>query len=294
MSTPFKKILVANRGEIALRVIRAARELEIPTVAVYSEADAESLHVKFADESVCIGPATPAQSYLHIPALIAAAEITGTDAIHPGYGFLSENPRFAETCEKSGFTFIGPKPALIEKMGDKIAARRAMAEAGLASVPGSPDPLTSDAAALAVARDIGFPLIIKAAAGGGGRGMKIVRQASELPTLLATARREAGAAFGNDAVYVERFIEKPRHIEFQVAADHHGNIVHLGERECSVQRRYQKLIEEAPSPAISSEYRAQIGRTITDALRKLGYTNVGTVEFLMDEDGSLYFIEMNT
>ena len=293
-SSSFKKILVANRGEIALRVIRAARELGIATVAVYSEADAESMHVKFADESVCIGPPNPTESYLHIPALIAAAEITGTDAIHPGYGFLSENPRFAETCEKSGFTFIGPSAAMIEKMGDKLAARRAMAEVGLSSVPGSAEPLTSDAQALAVVEEIGFPVIIKASAGGGGRGMKIVREPAELPHLLATARREAGAAFGNDAVYVERFIEKPRHIEFQVAADHHGNVVHLGERECSVQRRYQKLVEEAPSPALTAEHRAQMGARITAALRQLGYANVGTIEFLMDERGELYFIEMNT
>ena len=291
---PFKKILVANRGEIALRVIRAARELGIETVAVYSEADAESMHVKFADESVCIGPPTPTESYLHIPALIAAAEITGTDAIHPGYGFLSENPRFAETCEKSGFTFIGPSAAMIEQMGDKVAARKAMAEAGLASVPGSKEPLTTDQQALEVAERIGLPVIIKASAGGGGRGMKIVRTAEELSPLLATARREAGSAFGNDAVYVERFIERPRHIEFQVVADSHGNVVHLGERECSVQRRYQKLIEEAPSPALTPEMRAEIGETVTSSLRKLGYTSVGTVEFLMDEDGSLYFIEMNT
>ena len=291
---PFKKILVANRGEIALRVIRAARELGIATVAVYSEADAESMHVKFADESVCIGPPTPAESYLHIPALIAAAEITGTDAIHPGYGFLSENPRFAETCEKSGFTFIGPSARLIEQMGDKVAARRAMTEAGLPSVPGSSEPLTTDAQAFAVADTIGFPLIIKASAGGGGRGMKIVREAADLPNLLATARREAGAAFGNDAVYVERFIEAPRHIEFQVVADTHGNVVHFGERECSVQRRYQKLVEEAPSAALTPERRAEMGEQLTKALRQIGYTNVGTVEFLMDERGELYFIEMNT
>ena len=291
---PFKKILVANRGEIALRIIRAARELGIRSVAVYSQADAESMHVKFADESVCIGPPSPTESYLHIPALIAAAEITGTDAIHPGYGFLSENPRFAETCEKSGFTFIGPTAQLIEQMGDKVAARKAMKEAGLASVPGSTEPLTSDDQAYAVAKEIGFPLIIKASAGGGGRGMKIVREPGELPTLLATARREAGAAFGNDAVYVERFIEKPRHIEFQVVADKHGNVVHLGERECSVQRRYQKLIEEAPSPALTPERRADIGNTVTTALKRLGYTSVGTVEFLMDATGELYFIEMNT
>lgn len=291
---PFKKILVANRGEIALRVIRAARELGIATVAVYSDADAESMHVKFADESVCIGPPPPLESYLHIPALIAAAEITGTEAIHPGYGFLSENPRFAETCEKSGFTFIGPSARLIEVMGDKVAARKAMNEAGLASVPGSSEPLTTDAQAMAVAKQIGFPLIIKASAGGGGRGMKIVRDPAQLAAQLATARSEAGAAFGNDAVYVERFIERPRHIEFQVVADHHGQVVHLGERECSVQRRYQKLIEEAPSTALTAAKRAEVGATVTAALRKIGYRNVGTVEFLMDEGKELYFIEMNT
>ena len=293
-SPPFKKVLVANRGEIALRVIRAARELGMATVAVYSEADADSMHVKFADESVCIGPPTPTESYLHIPAIIAAAEITGTDAIHPGYGFLSENARFAETCEKSGFTFVGPTARMIEQMGDKVAARKAMTAAGLPSVPGSSEPLTTDQQAFEVIKKIGFPVIIKASAGGGGRGMKIVRDPADLPHLLATARREAGSAFGNDAVYIERFIEKPRHIEFQVVADQHGNVVHLGERECSVQRRYQKLVEEAPSPALTPQRRAEMGELLTTSLRAVGYTSVGTVEFLMDERGELYFIEMNT
>ena len=288
------KILVANRGEIARRVIRAARELDIATVAVHSTADAESLHVKFADESVCIGPPAAAESYLNIPAIISAAEITAADAIHPGYGFLSENAGFAEVCEACGIQFIGPSAEAIRLMGDKIEGRKAMARAGLSSLPGSPEPLTSDAAALAVAHEIGFPVIIKAAAGGGGRGMKIVRDKADLGRLLAVARREAGAAFGNDAVYVERFVERPRHIEFQIAADHHGNVIHLGERECSVQRRYQKLVEESPSPAVTPEKRAEVGERITTALKKLGYTSVGTVELLMDEGGELYFMEMNT
>ncbi|MBK6689760.1 MAG: acetyl-CoA carboxylase biotin carboxylase subunit [Deltaproteobacteria bacterium] len=290
----FKKILVANRGEIALRVIRAARELDIATVAVYSTADAESLHVKFADEAVCIGPPAAKQSYLHIPAIISAAEITAADAIHPGYGFLSENAHFAEICAQCGFRFIGPSPQAIRTMGDKIEARRAMAKVGLHSLPGSPEPLTTDAAALSLAKEIGLPLIIKAAAGGGGRGMKIVRNETELPKLLAVARREAGAAFGNDSVYIERYVEHPRHIEFQVAADLYGNVIHLGERECSVQRRYQKLIEESPSPAMTEKKRREVGERIVEALKKLGYSNVGTIELLMDERGELYFMEMNT
>jgi acetyl-CoA carboxylase biotin carboxylase subunit len=290
----FKKILVANRGEIALRVIRAARELEIATVAVHSAADAESLHVKFADESVCIGPASPTDSYLKIPAIIAAAEVTAADAIHPGYGFLSENANFAEICEACGFSFIGPPASAIRMMGDKIEARKAMASVGLHSLPGSREPLTSESDALAFAREIGFPLIIKAAAGGGGRGMKIVREKGELERLLSIARREAAAAFGNDSVYVERFVERPRHIEFQVAADRYGNVIHLGERECSVQRRYQKLIEESPSPAMTEAKRAEVGERIVGALKALGYSNVGTVELLMDESGELHFMEMNT
>jgi acetyl-CoA carboxylase biotin carboxylase subunit len=290
----FEKILVANRGEIALRVIRAARELDIKTVAVYSEADAESLHVKFADESVCIGPSSPAASYLHVPALISAAEVTAADAIHPGYGFLSENAEFAETCKRCGFTFIGPPAEAIRTMGDKIEARRTMAGVGLFSLPGSDGPIETEKEALAIAKEIGTPLIIKAAAGGGGRGMKIVRDANELKKILAVARREAEASFGDGSVYIERFVEKPRHIEFQIVADVHGNVVHLGERECSVQRRYQKLIEEAPSPAMSPEKREEVGNRITSALKKLGYSNVGTVEFLMDEHGELYFMEMNT
>ena len=291
---PFRKILVANRGEIALRVIRAARELGISTVAVYSTADAESLHVKFADESVCIGPPSATESYLNIPGLIAAAEITGADAIHPGYGFLSENAHFARTVIKSGFAFIGPKPEHIDRMGDKIIARKTMRELGLFSLPGSPGPLESTSEAKKVAREVGFPLIIKAAAGGGGRGMKIVRDPDALDSALELAQTEAKAAFGNGAVYVERFVEKPRHIEFQVAGDHTGKVVHLGERECSVQRRYQKLVEEAPSAAMTPEKRAEVGGRICEALAAMGYTNVGTVELLMDERGELWFMEMNT
>jgi len=290
----FEKILVANRGEIALRVIRAARELDIATVAVHSTADADSLHVKFADESVCIGPPAPAKSYLNIPAIISAAEITAADAIHPGYGFLAENAGFAETCLASGFQFIGPHPRSIRTMGDKIEARKAMQSVGLFGLPGSPDPLERSDEALALADQIGFPLIIKAAAGGGGRGMKICRDPGDLGRLLDLARREAESSFGSGAVYIERFIEKPRHIEFQIVADDHGKIVHLGERECSVQRRYQKLVEESPSPALSDDKRREVGERITTALSKLGYTNVGTIEFLMDEAGELYFMEMNT
>jgi acetyl-CoA carboxylase, biotin carboxylase subunit len=290
----FKKILVANRGEIALRVIRAARELNIATVAVYSTADVESLHVKFADESVCIGPPTPAKSYLNIPAIISAAEVTSADAIHPGYGFLSENATFAEICGQCGFTFIGPKPEAIRMMGDKITARRAMRDAGMKGLPGCDEPLTSDKEAIAVAKEIGFPLIIKAAAGGGGRGMKIVRNKDDLPQTLAIARNEAKVGFGNDAVYVERFVERPRHIEFQIVADNYGAVVHLGERECSVQRRYQKLVEESPSPAMTPEKRKAVGEQIVNALKKLGYSTVGTVEMLMDENGELHFMEMNT
>lgn len=291
---PFSKVLVANRGEIALRVMRAARELGLSTVAVHSTEDTESLHVKFADESVCIGPASASESYLKVPAIIAAAEITGAEAIHPGYGFLSENAYFARTCIKSGFVFIGPKPEHIERMGDKIEARKTMREFGLHSLPGSPGPLENADEAKAIAKEVGFPLIIKAAAGGGGRGMKIVRSPDQLDSALELAQTEAKAAFGNGAVYVERFVERPRHIEFQIAADDHGNVVHLGERECSVQRRYQKLIEESPSPALSPEKRAEVGERICEALRKLGYTNVGTVELLMDEHGELWFMEMNT
>jgi acetyl-CoA carboxylase biotin carboxylase subunit len=291
---PFRKILVANRGEIALRVIRAARELDIQTVAVYSTADADALHVKFADESVCIGPPSPAQSYLHIPGIIAAAEITAADAIHPGYGFLAENADFAEIVGKSGFTFVGPSAAAIRTMGDKISGRKAMAAQGLLSLPGSENALETEEEATEVAYRIGFPVIIKAAAGGGGRGMKIVREASEFARALATARHEAKTNFGNDAVYIEQYIERPRHIEFQLAADNHGNVVHLGERECSVQRRYQKIVEEAPSPALSDAKRQEVGARIVAAVKAIGYTSLGTVELIMDEQGELHFMEMNT
>jgi acetyl-CoA carboxylase biotin carboxylase subunit len=274
--------------------MRAARELGIPTVAVYSTADAESLHVKFADEAVCIGPPSPKESYLSIPAIISAAEISAADAIHPGYGFLSENPNFAQICKLCGFKFIGPEADLIRTMGDKITARETMRKAGLPILPGSREALTDEASALEIAREIGTPVIIKAAAGGGGRGMKIVWKEEDLAAAVSVARAEAEAAFGNGAVYVERYVTKPRHIEFQVAADEHGNVVHLGERECSVQRRHQKLIEESPSPGVTPELRERMGATIVAALKKLGYTNVGTVELLMDERGELYFMEMNT
>ncbi len=290
----FRKILVANRGEIALRVIRAARELDIQTVAVYSTADADALHVKFADESVCIGPPSPAQSYLHIPGIIAAAEITAADAIHPGYGFLAENAEFAEIVGKSGFTFIGPSPESIRVMGDKISGRKAMAAQGLLALPGSEGALQTEEEATEVAYRIGFPVIIKAAAGGGGRGMKIVRSSDQFAQALATARHEAKLNFGNDAVYIEQYIERPRHIEFQLVADNHGNVVHLGERECSVQRRYQKIIEEAPSPALSADKRQEVGDRIVKAVKALGYTSLGTVELIMDEQGELHFMEMNT
>jgi len=289
----FRKILIANRGEIALRVICACKELQIPTVAVYSEADRNSLHVRFADDAVCIGPARSADSYLNIPHVISAAEITDVDAIHPGYGFLSENANFAEVCEASHITFIGPTPELLRLMGEKEHARREMAAAGLPVVPGSegivgdPDSLAAEAAR------IGFPLIIKASAGGGGRGMRVVRGREEILTAWETARNEAQQAFGVPDVYLEKFIERPRHIEFQVLGDRHGNVLHLGERECSIQRRHQKLVEESPSVALAPKRRNELGRRVVDALKKIGYKNAGTVEFLMDEDGSLYFIEMN-
>jgi len=289
-----RKILVANRGEIALRVIRAARQLGIETVAVHSTADAESLHVKFADESVCVGPPAPDKSYLNIPAIIAAAEITSADAVHPGYGFLSENARFAEICQLSGFEFIGPSPDHIRTMGDKIKARRTMTAAGLPVLPGCDGAIESVEEALKIAEDIGCPVIIKAAAGGGGRGMKIVRSTEELPNALRLARREAELAFGDGSLYIERFVAKPRHIEFQIAADGQGNVVHLFERECSVQRRHQKLIEEAPSPALSESQRHEMGELVVNALRSINYRSVGTIEMLMDEGGGLYFMEMNT
>jgi acetyl-CoA carboxylase biotin carboxylase subunit len=289
----FRKILIANRGEIALRVICACRELGIQTVAVYSEADRNALHVRFADEAVCIGPPRSSESYLNIPHVISAAEITDVDAIHPGYGFLSENANFAEVCEASHVTFIGPSPEMLRLMGEKEQARREMAAAGLPVVPGSDGLLADAEAALTEAERIGYPVIIKASAGGGGRGMRMVRNRDELVPSFETARTEAQQAFGVPDVYMEKFIERPRHIEFQILGDRHGNVVHLGERECSIQRRHQKLIEESPSPGVSAKMRSERGAQVVAALRKLGYSNAGTVEFLMDEDGSLYFIEMN-
>jgi acetyl-CoA carboxylase biotin carboxylase subunit len=289
----FRKILIANRGEIALRVICAAKELGIRTVAVYSEADRNSLHVRFADEAICIGPAKSSRSYLDIPAVISAAEITNVDAIHPGYGFLSENADFAEVCETSGIKFIGPAPEVIRTMGLKQRARAEMKAHGVPILPGSDGILTSVEDAVSLAGQIGLPVMLKAAAGGGGRGMRIVRSTDELPHLMAQAQAEAASAFGCSDVYMEKFIEAPRHIEFQVLADEHGNVEILGERECSIQRRHQKLIEESPSPAMSAELRRSISEALLKALAVIGYTNAGTVEFLMDETGKLYFIEVN-
>ena len=290
----FKKILIANRGEIALRIIHACRELGIKTVAVYSEADENSLHVKFADEDVCIGPARSADSYLNVPAIISAAEITGADAIHPGYGFLSESAYLAEVCAACHIRFIGPDPSVIKLLGDKARARKAMKKAGLPMLPGSDGPVDGEETALKVAKDIGYPVIIKAVAGGGGRGMRIVRNPGELPTALRTAQREAEAAFGNGDVYVEKYLENPRHIEFQILGDHHGNMVHLGERECSIQRRHQKLIEESPSPVLSDKVRRKMGSLVVDAAKAVQYTNAGTFEFLMDGEGKFYYMETNT
>lgn len=289
----FKKVLIANRGEIALRVICACKDLGIRTVAVYSEADRESLHVSFADQSVCIGPAKSAQSYLDFPRVISAAEIANVDAIHPGYGFLSENADFAEVCEISGIRFIGPPPDVIRLMGNKDRARAAMKAAGVPVLPGSDGVLTTVDEALEVAESIGYPVIVKASAGGGGRGMRIVRNAEDLPGLFGQARHEADQAFSCPDVYIEKYIENPRHIEFQVLCDSHGNAKVLGERECSIQRRHQKLVEEAPSPAVSPKLREDITRRLEKAFRDLKYVNAGTVEFLMDATGALYFIEVN-
>lgn len=290
----FQKILVANRGEIALRVICACKELDIKTVAVYSEADRNALHVRYADEAVCIGPARSSESYLNIPHVISAAEITNVDAIHPGYGFLSENANFAKVCEASEITFIGPKPEVIEMMGEKDRARREMKAAGLPTIPGSEGVVEGEEQLAAEAKRVGFPLILKAAAGGGGRGMRVVRNSEELLSAYQTARSEAQQAFGTPDVYVERFLEHPRHIEIQVLGDQHGKVIHMGERECTIQRRHQKLVEESPSPAMDVKRRKELGAKVVKALEGVGYTNAGTVEFLMDEDGSLYFIEMNT
>ena len=289
----FRKILIANRGEIALRVICACRDLGIKTVAVYSEADQHSLHVRFADEAIRIGPAKSALSYLNIPAVISAAEITNVDAIHPGYGFLSENPDFAEVCDLSQIKFIGPRPEIIRQMGLKQRARALMKEAGVPILPGSEGVLKDADEALALAREIGLPVMLKAAAGGGGRGMRIVRSEGELPNLLAQAQAEAQAAFSCGDIYMEKLVEAPRHIEFQVLADEHGHVEILGERECSIQRRHQKLLEESPSPSVSPEMRQRISKTLRGAMKDIGYTNAGTVEFLMDGSGNLHFIEVN-
>ncbi|HVT25574.1 MAG TPA: acetyl-CoA carboxylase biotin carboxylase subunit [Rhizomicrobium sp.] len=289
----FDKVLIANRGEIALRINRACKEMGISTVAIHSTADADAMHVRLADESVCVGPPPAAQSYLNMPAIIAACEITGAEAIHPGYGFLSENARFAEIVKEHGLTFIGPEPEHIRLMGDKIAAKQAVKTVGIPTVPGSDGEVGSDAEAAKIADEMGYPVLIKAAAGGGGRGMKVARSKAELSLALTTARAEAKTAFGNDAVYMEKYLEKPRHIEIQVLADSYGKVIHLGERDCSLQRRHQKVWEEAPSPALNSAQREEIGGIVTSALTKLGYLGAGTVEFLY-EDGKFYFIEMNT
>ncbi len=290
----FKKILIANRGEIALRIIRACRELGIATVAVHSTADANALHVRFANEAICIGPPPSKESYLNIPAILSAAEITRADAIHPGYGFLSENAEFAEVCENCKIRFIGPRPEMLRLMGNKVRAREAAREAALPILPGSPGVVKDPQQAEAVAREIGFPIILKAAAGGGGRGMKIVRNAAAVAQAFSTAAAEAVASFANGDLYIERYVEKPRHIEIQIAADEHGNIIHLGERECSVQRRHQKLVEESPSPAISAELREEMGSVSVRAMERLRYNNLGTIEYLLDESGRFYFMEMNT
>ncbi|OAB60069.1 acetyl-CoA carboxylase biotin carboxylase subunit [Leptolyngbya valderiana BDU 20041] len=289
----FDKILIANRGEIALRVHRACKEMGIATVAVHSEADANAMHVKLADESVCIGPPPAGRSYLNVPQIIAAAEVTGAQAIHPGYGFLSENARFAEIVEAHGLTFIGPKPETIRLMGDKITAKQAAMEAGIPVVPGSDGAIEDMDEARKVATEIGFPVLIKAASGGGGRGMKVAEDARSLESALQTASSEAKAAFGDGAVYIEKYLGQPRHIEIQVLADEHGNVIHLGERDCSLQRRHQKVLEEAPSVALDDAARAKIGKTVTDAVKAIGYRGAGTVEFLY-ENGEFYFIEMNT
>jgi acetyl-CoA carboxylase biotin carboxylase subunit len=289
----FDKVLIANRGEIALRINRACKEMGISTVAIHSTADADAMHVRLADESVCVGPPPAAQSYLNMPAIIAACEITGAEAIHPGYGFLSENARFAEIVKEHGLTFIGPEPEHIRLMGDKIAAKQAVKTVGIPTVPGSDGEVGTDAEAARVADEMGYPVLIKAAAGGGGRGMKVARSKAELSLALTTARAEAKTAFGNDAVYMEKYLEKPRHIEIQVLADSYGKVIHLGERDCSLQRRHQKVWEEAPSPALNSAQREEIGGVVTSALTKLGYLGAGTIEFLY-EDGKFYFIEMNT
>ena len=289
----FKKVLIANRGEIALRVIRACRELGVQTVAVYSEADRESLHVRFADDDVCIGPAPARESYLNIPRLIAAAEITGADAIHPGYGFLAENAEFAEICAASKIHFIGPTPDQIRMMGDKATARRTMTDVGVPIIPGTPGPVEDPDEALSFAREIGFPVIIKAAAGGGGKGMRVAKDPDDFARSFQLARSEALSAFGNGDVYIEKYLQRPRHIEFQILGDKHGHVIHLGERDCSVQRRHQKLIEEAPSPAMTPDLRKRMGDAAVAGAKAIDYVGAGTIEMLL-EDGKFYFMEMNT
>ncbi len=290
----FKKVLIANRGEIALRVIYACREMGIKTVAVYSEADENSLHVRFADEDICIGPARATDSYLNVPAVISAAEITGADAIHPGYGFLSESAYLAEVCEACHIKFIGPSPQAIRLMGDKARAKRTMKKAGVPIIPGSEGPVESEEKAQKIGKEIGYPVLIKATAGGGGRGMRVVHQPSDLAHAFRTAQREAEAAFGVRDVYIEKYLENPRHIEFQILGDHHGSVIHLGERECSIQRRHQKLLEESPSPALTDKMRRKMGNVAVEAAKAVEYTNAGTFEFLLDGDGKYYFMEANT
>ena len=290
----FQKLLVANRGEIALRVIRACRELGVATVAVYSEADRDSLHVRFSDEEVCVGPPPARESYLNIPRLIAAAEVTGADAIHPGYGFLAENPEFAEVCERSGFTWVGPTAEQIRRMGNKAEARRTMDRAGVPIVPGTEGPVDDPDEALRAAEEIGFPVMIKAASGGGGKGMRIARDRAQFEQAYPMARNEADAAFDDPSVYLERFVENPRHVEIQVLADHHGKTTHLGERDCTTQRRHQKLIEEAPGPLVDEELRRRMGEAAVQGAEAIGYRNAGTMEFLLAPGGEFFFMEMNT
>ncbi len=290
----FRKILIANRGEIALRIIRTCKELGIKTVAVYSEADRYSLHVRFADEAVCIGPGPSKESYLNIPRIIAAAEITNAEAIHPGYGFLAENAMFAEICESSGIKFIGPTPDAIEAMGDKSLAKETMRKAGVPVIPGSEGIVETLEEAREIANEIGYPIMLKASAGGGGKGMRLVHNDNELENAWQTARAEAEAAFGNPSLYIEKFIEKPRHVEIQILADEYGKVIHLGERDCSIQRRHQKLIEESPSPIITPELREAMGQAAIKGAKSVKYRNAGTIEFLVDKDGNFYFMEMNT
>jgi acetyl-CoA carboxylase biotin carboxylase subunit len=289
----FEKILIANRGEVALRILRACKEMGIATVAVHSTADADAMHVRLADESVCIGPNSAKESYLNIPAIVSAATITNADAIHPGYGFLSENAKFAEIVEEHGIAFIGPSAEHIRLMGDKVAAKAALAALGVPTVPGSDGPVRDADEALAAASTIGYPVLIKAAGGGGGKGMKVAESPKSLGEAFRLARAEAAAAFGNDALYLEKYLAHPRHIEVQIVADHHGHVIHLGERDCSLQRSHQKILEEAPSPALNAEQRARIGQVATTAIREIGYRSLGTMEFLY-QDGQFYFIEMNT